>query len=165
MEWPSKPISLIVKLMKRFKDDNLLSFYACAFLSKFLEKDDVEVFLVIMKIKNSKILESDTEDAVQFESSLTEILEMFSHQDDDSFNLLKKNITRVLILMSKDKNFLQLLKDNNSLDIFVGMLKSDLEIYSDKTEANKNYSGVKWINWGNNHGNNNFNFNTIMRLV
>lgn len=136
----SKPISLVVRLLKKFKDDNLLSFHACGFLSKVLEKEDVYVFLKIMKIRNLKSdlfnIDSIFND-LQFGGGLTEIKEMITNQDEESFNSLKKNITRVLILMSKDKNFLQLLHDINSLDIFVSLLKSDLEIYSLNFYQNK----------------------------
>jgi hypothetical protein len=136
----SKPISLVVRLLKKFKDDNLLSFHACGFLSKVLEKEDVYVFLKIMKIRNLKsdLFNIDSIfNEVQFGGGLTEIKEMITNQDEESFSSLKKNITRVLILMSKDKNFLQLLHDINSLDIFVSLLKSDLEIYSANFSENK----------------------------
>jgi hypothetical protein len=130
----SKPISFVVKLLTRFKDDNILSFHACSLLSKILEKDDVALFLKILGVKSIKGLDSifGGEDG---DTMLLEIKEMFSNQDEVTFNILKKNITRVLIIISKDKSFLQLLKDINSLDIFVDLLKSDLEIYAENLKT------------------------------
>jgi hypothetical protein len=128
----SKPISFIVKLLTKFKDDNILSFHACSFLSKILEKDDVSLFLRILKIKDVSSIDSICENNSSVDGMLSEIKEMFANQDETTFNMLKKNITRALIIISKDKSFLQLLKDINSLDIFVDLLKSDLDIYSEK---------------------------------
>ena len=66
---------------------------------------------------------------LDIDTFLPEIKEILSSEDNENMlNSLKTNIIRVLILMSKDKNFLQLLKDINSLDIFIKLLKSDLEI-------------------------------------
>ena len=121
------PFNLIVRILKNFRTDNIVSFHACGFLSKVLEKDDVYNFLKIMKIKNAKSI--DILNDLDIDTFLPEIKEILSSEDNENMlNSLKTNIIRVLILMSKDKNFLQLLKDINSLDIFIKLLKSDLEI-------------------------------------
>lgn len=120
-------LNLVVRILTNFRNDNIVSFHACGFLSKVLEREDVNNFLKIMKIKNVKNLEDFEEFDV--DSFLPEIKDILSSEDNENkLNSLKKNIIRVLILMSKDKNFLQLLKDINCLDIFVKLLKSDLEI-------------------------------------
>lgn len=128
------PLNLIVRILTNFRNDNIVSFHACGFLSKILEKDDVNNFLKIIKIKNVKnfdVLNSE----IDIDSFLPEIKEILSSEDNENkLNSLKKNIVRVLILMSKDKNFLLLLKDINCLDIFIKLLKSDLEIISLKNE-------------------------------
>lgn len=128
------PLNLIVRILTNFRNDNIVSFHACGFLSKILEKDDVNNFLKIIKIKNVKnfdVLNSEFD----IDSFLPEIKEILSSEDNENkLNSLKKNIVRVLILMSKDKNFLLLLKDINCLDIFIKLLKSDLEIISLKNE-------------------------------
>jgi hypothetical protein len=82
-----------------------------------------------MEIKNVKNFKLGEIKDFDFDSFLPEIKEILLSEDNENkLNSLKKNIIRVLILMSKDKNFLQLLKDINCVDIFVKLLKSDLEI-------------------------------------
>ncbi len=128
------PLNLIVRILTNFRNDNIVSFHACGFLSKILEKDDVNNFLKILKIKNVKNIEKANND-IDLDSFLPEIKEILSSEDNENkLNSLKKNIVRVLILMSKDKNFLQLFKDINCLDIFIKLLKSDLEIISIKND-------------------------------
>lgn len=127
------PLNLIVRILTNFRNDNIVSFHACGFLTKVLEKDDVNNFLKIIKIKNVK--NTDLINELDIDSFLPEIKEILSSEDNENkLNSLKKNIVRVLILMSKDKNFLQLLKDINCLDIFIKLLKSDLEIIELKNE-------------------------------
>jgi len=129
------PLNLIVRILTNFRNDNIVSFHACGFLSKILEKDDVNNFLKIVKIKNVKNSDVLLNNELDIDSFLPEIKEILSSEDNEiKLNSLKKNIVRVLILMSKDKNFLLLLKDINCLDIFIKLLKSDLEIISLKNE-------------------------------
>jgi len=127
------PLNLIIRILTNFRNDNIVSFHACGFLSKILEKDDVNNFLKIIRIKNVKNFDISNE--MDIDSFLPEIKEILSSEDNENkLNSLKKNIVRVLILMSKDKNFLLLLKDINCLDVFIKLLKSDLEIISLKNE-------------------------------
>lgn len=133
----NNPISLIVKLLSKFRNDTVLSYHACGFLSKILEKEDVDSFLKIMKIKSNTNMEKELEQEFLNNTMLNEIKDNLINQDEESINSLKKNLTRILILMSKDKDFLQLLKDINSLDIFVGLLKNDLDVYSNKDQQDE----------------------------
>ena len=127
------PLNLVVRILTNFQNDNIVSFHACGFLSKVLEKEDIDNFLKIMKIKNTK--NSEILKEIDLENFLPEIKDILSSEDcENKLNSLKKNIIRVLILMSKDKNFLQLLKEINCLDIFVKLLKSDLEIIEQKNK-------------------------------
>ena len=68
-----------------------------------------------------------------------EIKEMFaSEKDEETLNILKRNIMRVLILMSKDKAFIQLMKNINSLENFIVLLKSDLKMFEENQKNNIN---------------------------
>lgn len=142
------PLNLVVRILTNFQNDNIVSFHACGFLSKVLEKEDIDNFLKIMKIKTTKNSEYLKE--LDLDNFLPEIKEILSSEDyENKLNSLKKNIIRVLILMSKDKNFLQLLKEINCLDIFIKLLKSDLEIIEEKNKkkmeegSNKNLKEEK----------------------
>jgi hypothetical protein len=58
------------------------------------------------------------------------------NKDEETLNALKRNIMRVLILMSKDKGFIQLMKNINSLEHFIFLLKSDLNLCEDSQKSN-----------------------------
>jgi hypothetical protein len=152
------PLNLVVRILNNFRNDNIVSFHACGFLSKVLEKEDINNFLKIMEIKNIKNLKIGEIKDIEIESFLPEIKEiLLSDDNENKLNSLKKNIIRILILMSKDKNFLQLLKDINCLDIFVKLLKSDLEIIEMK---NKNLKEITFDKENNNiNSNNNIDIN------
>ena len=66
-----------------------------------------------------------------------EIKEIFSHnKDEETLKSLKKNIMRILVLMSKDKGFIKLMKNINSLENFIILLKSDLKLCEDVQNKN-----------------------------
>ena len=68
---------------------------------------------------------------------IDEIKEMFaSEKDEKTLNILKRNIMRVLILMSKDKAFILLMKNINSLENFIFLLKSDLKMCEENQKKN-----------------------------
>ena len=56
-------------------------------------------------------------------------------KDEETLKILKKNIMRIFVLMSKDKAFIKLMKNINSLENFIFLLKCDLELYED-TQTN-----------------------------
>ena len=68
---------------------------------------------------------------------IEEIKEMFSKdKDEQTLKILKRNIMRILVLMSKDKGFIQLMKNINSLENLILLLKCDLKMYE---ELQKNH--------------------------
>jgi hypothetical protein len=104
-------------------------------LSQIIEKEDISSFLTIMKIKNLEEVQLETV------GMIGEIKEMFNNdKDEETLKLLKRNIMRVLVLMSKDKGFIQLLKNINSLEHFIFLLKSDLKLFEDKLKNNNESS-------------------------
>ena len=56
-------------------------------------------------------------------------------KDEETLKILKKNIMRIFVLMSKDKAFIKLMKNINSLENFIFLLKCDLKLYED-TQTN-----------------------------
>jgi len=68
------------------------------------------------------------------EGMLGEIQEIFSSENltGESLKLFKRNTTRILIIMSKDDNFLKLLNEINCLAVFVSLLKNDLILFGEK---------------------------------
>jgi len=74
---------------------------------------------------------------LETEGLFTEITEMLNNKkDEETLNALKRNIMRVLILMSKDKGFIQLMKNINSLEHFIFLLKSDLKLCEESQKRN-----------------------------
>jgi hypothetical protein len=74
---------------------------------------------------------------LETEGLFTEITEMLDkNKDEETLNALKRNIMRVLILMSKDKGFIQLMKNINSLEHFIFLLKSDLKLCEESQKSN-----------------------------
>ena len=57
--------------------------------------------------------------------------------NNESLKVFKKNITRVLTLISRDKNFLALLNEMNCFEVFLDLFKIDLNLYSNKNNDNE----------------------------
>lgn len=91
--------------------------------------------MTILKIKSLEDVQLETQGLI---SEITEMLN--KKKDEDTLNSLKRNIMRVLILMSKDKGFIQLMKNINSLEHFIFLLKSDLRLYEEKLKTNSSIS-------------------------
>ena len=84
-----------------------------------------------MKIKSCEEVQLETV------GMIGEIKEMFnSDKDEETLKILKRNIMRVLVMMSRDKAFIQLMKNIKSLEHFLFLLKSDLKLYEDKIKNN-----------------------------
>ena len=73
-----------------------------------------------------------------------EIKEIFAIEKDvETLKILKRNIIRVLILMSKDKTFILLMKNINSLEDFIFLLISDLKICEERlTNSNTDQDNI-----------------------
>ena len=73
-----------------------------------------------------------------------EIKEIFAIEKDvETLKILKRNIIRVLILMSKDKTFILLMKNINSLEDFIFLLKSDLKLCEERlTNSNTDQDNI-----------------------
>ena len=134
----TKPLTFIVKLLTKYRNDDILSFviyslnqHCCAYLSQIIQEEDISSFLTILKIQNTDDIELETV------SMIGEIKEIFSHnKDEETLKSLKKNIMRILVLMSKDKGFIKLMKNINSLENFIILLKSDLKLCEDVQNKN-----------------------------
>lgn len=129
-----QPISFILSIIAKFRDDHVLSFHCCGLLSKILEKEDIVMFLKILKLNADSEYKEDSEMLV---GMLDEFKELILKKDEEVIGTLKKNITRVLILMSKDINFIQILKEINSVDALVELLKTQVDIYFDKNKPDE----------------------------
>lgn len=111
----SNPLKVIIEILTKFPSDKTaLAIKSCGVLMGLMEKSDFEKFITILKCKDFETFKAqETGDEYG--------------KDASNFDSLKKNITRVLILLSKEKKFFLILKELNSLDSFISILKSDYE--------------------------------------
>lgn len=111
----SNPLKVIIEILTKFPSDKTaLAIKSCGVLMELMEKSDFEKFITILKCKDFEAFQAQ-ETGDEF------------GKDANNFDSLKRNITRVLILLSKEKKFFLILKELNSLDSFISILKSDYE--------------------------------------
>jgi len=92
----------------------------------------------IMKINNVSDLKQSVF-STSTEGLLGEIEDLFRKENfnDENLKVFKKNITRVLTLISRDKNFLALLNEMNCFEVFLDLFKNDLILYINKEKDAK----------------------------
>ena len=68
---------------------------------------------------------------------------MFNNKNfsDENLKVFKKNITRVLTLLSRDKYFLALLNEMSCFEVFLDLYKNDLTLYISKIIKNEETVG------------------------
>ena len=132
----STPVMLIISTLSKFPhNETALAIKSSTVLLNLIERKDVEGFIKVLQCKDYSSYQQLISQEANNEINTTE----------NYFITMKRNITRILILLSKEKKFFLILRDLNSLDSFLSILKSDYEFIianKDKDESKEDINNL-----------------------
>ena len=131
-------ITFFLDLLSKFSGESSLPFYACKVLSQIISTDEINALLIVLQSQSFKdfaekcemINEKDAKKKIlnEIKDSVHDSANIA--ENDEKFAKIKRNITRILLLMSKDAKVIEILKTINTFECFIELLCTDITSYS-----------------------------------
>ena len=121
-----KPFNFFFSIIFTFQDAPSLCFYACRVFSQMIEENLIRIIILILSCNTiQKLNQQIGEVPPQTKSYLDEIKKM-AGKYEQSYLIMRHNITRILLLITKDNNSTKFLNNPNIFECFLDLLKADI---------------------------------------